>query len=231
MKSVRLSGLLALGTMALVLSLAPGRAMADLVVVFDSNSHVLSGKTPGGTGTWAEAIFTRLGDHEVQVEFMVPSNAVPGLYLDAIGFQFNTSTRPTFSHVSGATASGISFSKSGIAVPGTGHEEFNTDFNFPNSASKRVKFGQDSVYDITFSHSSPALAKDLNNLFKLPDASCHDDFAAAHLAGYNGKSSGLSGHFPLHLVSVPEPSTLVLSSVGGIFVMFLAWYRRRRSLA
>jgi hypothetical protein len=231
MKSFRSPRLLALGTMALITGLAPGRATAGLVVSFDSNSQVLSGTTPGGTGPWAEAIFTRLGDHEVQVQFTVPSNAVSGLYIDAIGFQFNTSSTPTFAPVSGVMAS-TSFSTSGVAIPATGNENFDTEFNFPNSGGSRVTFGQDSVYDITFSNSSPVLANDLSNLFNLPDASGHNDFAAAHLAGYgNGNSSGLTGHFPLQGTSVPEPSSIVLSSVGGILVIFLAWLRRLRALA
>jgi hypothetical protein len=227
MKSFRSSRLLALGTLAMLLGLAPERAKAGLVVVFDSNSQVLSGTLPGGTGPWAEAIFTRLGDHKVEVDFKVPSNAVPGLYIDAIGFQFNSISTPTFAHVSGVTDSSNSFSTSGVKLQGSGNEKFDTVFEFPNSASNRVTFGHDSVYDITFSSTSPVLAPNLSNLLTVPDASNNDYFAAAHLAGYgNGKSAALAGLF-----SVPEPGSLLLSSVGGIFTLFLVWLRRRRSMA
>jgi hypothetical protein len=215
----------AMATATVLLGLSPGRATAGLVVSFDSTSHVFSGPTPGGTGPWAEAIFTRLGDHEVQVEFTIPTNSVPGLYLDDAAFQFNTSTAPSFAHVSGVTASSTSFKSSGIAVPGTGNEKFDTNFNFPNPANNRVTFGKDSVYDITFSSSSPVLAGDLSNLFKTPDASGHNDFAAAHLAGYNGKSAGIGGH----IASVPEPSSLLMFCVGISGLASTYAFRRRRA--
>lgn len=145
-----------------------GRASADLVVAFDADSHVFSGTTPATAGPWAEAIFTRLGDHEVEVRFTIPTASVAGLYLDDVGFQFNTSRAPTFAHVGGVTASGVSFKAAGIAVPGTGNEKFDANFNLPNAAASRVKYGQDSVYDLTFSASMPVLAADLSNLLRNP---------------------------------------------------------------
>jgi hypothetical protein len=225
LKRFHSSVLTALATTTVLLGLSPGRATAGLVVSFDSTSHVFSGTTPGATGPWAEAIFTRLGDHKVEVEFTISSNAVPGLYLDDAGFQFNTGTAPSFAHVSGVTASGTSFTSSGIAVPGTGNEKFDTNFGFPNGASQRVTFGKDSVYDITFSSNSPVLAGDLSNLFKMPDASGHNYFAAVHLAGYNGQSAGISGH----IASVPEPATLLMFCLGISGLASADAYRRRRT--
>jgi hypothetical protein len=229
-KRLRPSAFTALATTAMLLGISPGQATAGLVVSFDSASHVFSGTTPGGTGPWAEAIFTRLGDHEVEVQFTIPTNAVSGLYLDDIGFQFNTSTAPSFAHVSGITAGSASFQSSGIAVPGTGGEQFNTNFDFPNTGNNRVTFGKDSVYDITFSSNSPILAGDLSNLFTTPDASGNNYFAAAHLAGYgDGKSVGIAG-----VASVPEPSSL-LSFGLGVLGLTLAYafrsHRRRMSAA
>jgi hypothetical protein len=216
----------AFATAAMLLGLSPDRATAGLVVSFDSTSQVFSGTAPGGIGPWAEAVFIRLWDHEVEVEFTVPTNSVPGLYLDDVGFQFNTATAPSFAHVSGVTASSASFDSSGIAVPGTGNEKFDTNFDFPNAANDRITFGTDSVYDITFSSSSPVLASDLSNLFTTPDACGHDDFAAAHLAGYNGRSAGISGQ----IASVPEPSSLLMFCVGisGLARAYALRHRRTR---
>jgi hypothetical protein len=213
LKRLRPSVFTTLVATAMFLGISPGRAAAGLVVSFDSNSHVFSGTTPGGTDPWAEAIFTRLGDHEVQVQFTIPTNSVPGLYLDDVGFQFNTGSAPNFAHVSGITASSASFQSSGIAVPGAGGEAFNTNFDFPNGGGNRVTFGNDSVYDITFSSSSAVLSADLSNLFSTPDASHNDYFAGAHLAGYNGgKSAGIAGN----IESVPEPSSLLSLGLGFI---------------
>jgi hypothetical protein len=126
--------------------------------------------------------------------------------------------------VSGITASSASFKTSGIAVPGTGNEKFDANFNFPNAANQRVTFGKDSVYDITFSSSSPVLAGDLSNLFKTPDASGHDYFAGAHLAGYGGESVGIAGH----LASVPEPSSFLTFGLGisGLALAYAVRCRR-----
>jgi hypothetical protein len=208
----------------MLLGPSTGRAMAGQVVSFDSTSHVFAGTTPPGTGPWAEAIFTRLGDHKVEVKFTIPTNAVSGLYLDDAAFQFNTGTAPSFAHVSGITASSTSFKASGIGVPGTGNEKFDTDFDFPNAGNNRVKFGKDSVYDITFSAASPVLAADLSNLFKTPDASGHPYFAVAHLAGYGGQSAGIAGH----ISSVPEPTSLVTSGLGIVGLALAYAFRRNR---
>jgi hypothetical protein len=208
----------------MLLGAPPGGARAELVVAFDSSSHAFSGTTPPGTGPWAEAIFTRLGDHEVEVRFTVPTNSVSGLYLDDAGFQFNTGTAPSIAHVSGITADGASFDTSGIAVPGTGHEKLDTNFSFPNGGQNRVTFGHDSVYDITFSSSMPVLAGDLSNLFQTPDASGHGYFAAAHLAGYDDKSVGIAGQ----IASVPEPSSLLTFGVGVTGLALAHAFRRHR---
>jgi hypothetical protein len=212
-------------------ALAPGRASASLVLDFSNTSDVLSGTTPSTNTTYLEVTFNYVSSSQVQAVFSVPNDNVSGLYVDTVGLMFNTSSAPTITHVSGVTAS-TSFNTKGIKVQGTGNEKFNTNFDFPNGEASRLKYGQSSTYDITFS--SGFLNADLSNLLQMPDSSGNGYYAAAHLAGY-GNSVGLAGDTStgetlrdLGVTAVPEPASLVTVLTGLLPCGVIVLWRSRR---
>jgi|GEM_PF-2786564 len=187
------------------LSLGTGSASADLMMTFGSDTALLSGTLPTTPGTFVQAVFENASDdssisaNTVRLTLTVPTSEA-GLYVDQIGFNFNTNVAPSFSLVSGVqTSSGPGFSLSGIAVNGTGNQKFNSSFDYPNANGSRLNGATTSVYTI----SGLQYGSDLSKLFA-PNSSGY--LAAVHIAGYNNQSAGVAGE----IVAVPEPSSLAL---------------------
>ena len=175
----------------------------------------MSGTIPSTPGIYSEVSFAYVGPHEVDATFSVPYNNIGGLYVDQVGLMFNTASSPVFTKLSGPDGD-PNFSNSGLSVNGTGNEKFNTLFDFPNSFSDRVKFGQSVTYDIKFSDLT--LSPSMGNLLKIPDSSGNPYNAATHIAGYNN-SAGIASDCS---VVVPEPNASVIFSLG--FLTVGTWY-------
>src|SRR5262245_40310209 len=145
------------GVVAIVflMGLNPGRAHASVILRFGSDTGLLSGNLPATPGTYVQALFENSSDdgsiaaNTVRLTLTVPTSE-PGLFVDEIGFNFNTNIAPTFAHVSGVqTSSGPAFNPSGVAVNGTGNEKFNANFPLPNPAAARLESPKSSVYNLT----------------------------------------------------------------------------------
>lgn len=204
-------------------ALSPGRASADLVIHFSSNSPILAGSPPATAGTYLSATFANSTDDasilagHVRVTFTVPT-AVPGLFLGAVGFNFHTDAAPTLTVVPGTVAAATSFDPNGVKLVGTGNQHFNTLFDFPQAGSgARLSPGSPSVYDIAGLEFGGDLAK-------LLVGNADGYTSGAHIQGY-GNSVGIAGEPCNPPLSTPEPSTAVMA--GAAALLGLGHARRR----
>jgi len=203
-------------------ALSHGRASANLVLNYASNSPILAGSPPETPGAYLTATFANSTDDasilagHVRLTLAVPT-AVPGLFVGAVGFNLNTSTAPTLTLAPGTLAAVASFDPNGLKLVGTGDQLFNTLFDFPQAGSKvRLGPGSPSVYDI-------AGLRFGGDLTKLLAGNADGYTSGAHIQGY-GNSVGIAGE-PVPPLSAPEPSTLVMA---GAAVLFGLGYARRR---
>jgi hypothetical protein len=203
--------------------LNPDRASASSIVSFGSDTGVLSGNLPGTPGTYVQALFENTADdgaiasNTVRLTLTVPTSEA-GLFVDEIGFNFNSDVAPVFTHLSGVQASsGPAFDPSGIAVNGTGNEKFNASFPFPNPAAARLEAPKSSVYTIT----GLQFGSDLSLLLK---ANSNGYLAATHIAGFAQGSAGIAGQ-----VVTPEPGTLAMAALILVPLGVLRVTRFRRA--
>lgn len=191
-----------------------GQAQAS-TISFGYNLEFSGGQAPAGSGPWMTATFDDHNNTAVPLTLTMASSGMSGSEkISDVYFNLNPLLTPgslVLSHVSGATATGITLGVDCCKADGDGL--YDIKLSFSTSNNNLFQSGQTVVYNIT---GISGLTASSFNFFSTP-AGGHGPFlAAAHVLNTTGAGSGGSGWIAPTPVPLPAAAWLFGSGLLGL---------------
>lgn len=223
---------------------------ARAAISYDLSYLINNGSSPGGTPPWLTATFTSItsGADAGKVQLTILNNLdLTSEFTTKFGFNVLSTYSPTSLTVSqqnngfavGTAMNPLTTVTTDVQnaqdLPGVKGFDVLLEWGSSNANSGQQRFNQGDSLVFFISRSTGALVEGdfdfLNNDPNTLDPDPNSAHVAAHIQGINGNpDSGVIGDLappdPVPPV-VPEPSTLVLGSLGSLVGLALVWARRK----
>src|ERR1700722_15696263 len=216
----RMAGLVVL--LPMIFSAAGARADS----FFFQYTNVYAGSQPVGSPAWVNSLFSDVSRGTVQLKISA-NGLANGEFLSALFFNLDPSLNPnklSFTYVTGSGGFALPIIKTGANdFKADGQGKYDIDFTFSQKTATEFTGNDYVIYDI--SSSAFTLTASDFDVLSTAAGGCYEFLTAAEISGIPGTcdTTGTGWVAPGGVTPAPEPHSLVLFALGGVFCATAGW--------